>query len=208
MRLLIVVLACAQLGECALLGSSLRPIGHGPVSVARVHRVSALTMGVDQRWPQIVRSYVTAKFKAVDVDASGQVPPPPPPPGSRSWLPLPHKLVLAVDRSEVTSLLRGLMPAATEERIDEALTEFFTMYDADGSGDIDEEEFFVAVMSNRLLNSDMRLKEQVYCDVLNTFKRAGAKLLGPTAFTSLEAQLDWEGSNVPLEYAELSRTYV
>eukprot|EP00302_Diacronema_sp_CCMP2436_P016309 CAMPEP_0179871426 /NCGR_PEP_ID=MMETSP0982-20121206/20898_1 /TAXON_ID=483367 /ORGANISM="non described non described, Strain CCMP 2436" /LENGTH=142 /DNA_ID=CAMNT_0021762253 /DNA_START=188 /DNA_END=616 /DNA_ORIENTATION=+ len=142
-------------------------------------------MGVDQRWPQIVRSYVTAKFKAVDVDASGQV-----------------------DRSEVTSLLRGLMPAATEERIDEALTEFFTMYDADGSGDIDEEEFFVAVMSNRLLNSDMRLKEQVYCDVLNTFKRAGAKLLGPTAFTSLEAQLDWEGSNVPLEYAELSRTYV
>ena len=157
-----------------------RPIWRVPPT----RRVSAFSMMAGQRWPEIVRSYVSEKFKSVDVDSSGEV-----------------------DRTELAGMFRSLMPEASEAQVGEALESFFANFDADKSGDIDEEEFFGAVMSNRLLNSDMRLKEQVYVDVLTTFKASGTKLLTRSAFSALEAQLDWEGSNVPIEYGEISAAF-
>lgn len=177
------VLGCAQAGWGAALVArgAVRPL----MRTAPLRRVSAFgMMSSPQRWPEIVRSYVSEKFKTVDLDSSGEV-----------------------DRTELASMFRSLMPKATEAQVNDSLSEFFAKFDADNSGDIDEEEFFVAVMSNQLLNSDMRLKEQVYVDVLNTFKESGTKLLTPSAFSALEAQLDWEGSNLPIEYSKLAQQF-
>jgi Ca2+-binding EF-hand superfamily protein len=190
LALALAVLGCAQSTWSAVLGARALPLGAAPgvaVQRATVRRTSAFTMmagGVAQRWPEIVRSYVAEKFKAIDVDSSGEV-----------------------DRSELAVLFRSLSPDATEAQIEESLAEFFKKYDVDKSGDIDEEEFFVAVMSNKLLNSDMRLKEQVYVDVLKSFTSTGTKLLTPSALTALEAQLDWEGSNVPIEYSQQAKAF-
>lgn len=175
------VLSCTQPAHSAVL------IGRGSAPRAvNSRRISAFSMMAGaQRWPEIVRGYVSAKFKTVDIDSSGEV-----------------------DKSELAVMFRSLMPDADEAAIEAALADFFLNFDADGSGDIDEEEFFLAVMSNRLLNSDMRLKEQVYIDVLKSFGASGAQLLTPSAFSALEAQLDWEGSNVPLEYGKLAKSFI
>lgn len=181
--LALAVLGCAQAGWGAALAvrGAARPLARA----APVRRVTAFGMMAGaQRWPEIVRAYVAEKFKSVDVDSSGEV-----------------------DRVELAGMFRSLMPKATDTQIDESLTDFFNTFDADKSGDIDEQEFFFAVMSNRLLNSDMRLKEQVYVDVLNTFEASGTKLLTGSAFSALEAQLDWEGSNLPIEYAKLAQRF-
>lgn len=157
-------------------GSTLR----GPSRLAR-----GAVIVMDERWPDIVRSYVSNKFKSIDLDSSGEV-----------------------DKEELASLYRSMMPNASEDDISQCLSEFFANFDADESGDIDEQEFRTAVLSNQLLNSDMRLKEQVFVDVLQSFKADGERLLSTQALGSLEAQLDWEGSNVPDEYAALVKNFL
>lgn len=153
------------------------------VACRRVSTASAM-MAAPARWPEIIRGYVAAKFATVDADNSGEV-----------------------DRSELAEMYRMLMPDATDAERTSALDDFFKEFDADKSGDIDQEEFLVAVMSNKLLNSNMRLKEQVYEDVLKTFDASGKKLISDSAFDALEAQLDWEGSNLPQQLGKLAKAF-